>query len=107
VSAVNYAWLDTTLEGGQTRAYYTETTCIANSAGKLCIADPLHSSLHDRHCSSLVSSSQMIVLKLTSDAERSGKLSVERHNDDSTKQDWISLCLERKKKSSGKFRTGV
>jgi hypothetical protein len=49
----------------------------------------------------------MIVLKLTSDAERSGKLSVERHNDDSTKQDWVSLCLERKKKSSGKFRTGV
>jgi hypothetical protein len=61
------------------KAYYTEATRIANSACKLCIADPLHSSLDNGHCLLLVRRGQMFVLELTSDAECPGKLRVERH----------------------------
>lgn len=30
-------------------AHYTKTSCVANSAGKLCVADPLHTALNDGH----------------------------------------------------------
>jgi hypothetical protein len=31
--------------------YQSETTGIANGAGELSVADPLHTTLNDRHCS--------------------------------------------------------
>lgn len=63
-----------------TATYYTQATSIADSAGKLRVAYPLHSSLYNRHLVlSVLSSTVMTVPKLTSDAECPGKFCVERH----------------------------
>jgi hypothetical protein len=51
VRAVNYTWSGTTRtrDSERSMAYNSQATCIANSTGKLCIADPLHTALDDRH----------------------------------------------------------
>ena len=60
--------------------YQSETAGIANSAGKLCVANPLHATLNDGHCSWSVQRRKSLQPgSSTSYAEGTGELCVERH----------------------------